>query len=90
MLYQRVDVYRRLTGQAEIVVYRCMRLFSGDGYVVQNADRIRFPLSATDVANHELRFFELLTEESPEARSVAYPTLEEAIRRFDEEFGNVW
>lgn len=90
MIYERVDVYRRPPGHAEIVVYRCFRLLSGGGYVVQSADRIHFPLSVTDIANHELQLCELMREDAPEVRSVAFRSLEEAIRAFDEKFENVW
>jgi len=87
MLYERVDVYRR--SQEKIIVYRCLRLLSGAGYIVQSADWLNFPLSAATLIDHELRFCELLMEESPEVRSSPFPTIDEAIRAFDAEFGNV-
>lgn len=90
MLYERVDVYRRVPEQGEIVVYRCLRLVAGQGYVVQSADRIRSPPAGGTLESHEARFWELLSEEAPEARSTPFPTLEEAITAFDEEFENVW
>lgn len=69
-------------------MYRCWRFFPGPRYVVQSADRIRFPVSASDVSKHEVGFWELFCEESPEDRSESYATLEEAIEAFDAEFGN--
>ena len=90
MLYERIDVCRRIPEKDEVVVYRCLRLLSGTGYVVQSADRIALPLSKSDLELHELRFWELLCEEAPEARSSPLSTLEAAINEFDREFENVW
>ena len=88
MTYERIDIYRRFPSGSELVVYRCLRLLSGHGYVVQSADRIRLPVMAGTLVEHEKQFCELLAEEAPEVRSTPYPTLEEAIRAFDEYFGN--
>jgi hypothetical protein len=90
MLFQRLDIYRRLQGKKEVVVYRCLRLLSGEGYVVQSADWIRFPVATGIHQEHEVRFVELLCEEAPEARSTPFGTIEEAIQAFDKEFENVW
>lgn len=88
MLYERIDICRRLPKSGEVIVYRCFRLLGGQGYVVQSADRIRVPLMASELEAHEARFWELLCEEAPEARSSPFSTLEEAIRAFDREFGD--
>jgi hypothetical protein len=42
-LYKVVSVCRRL-GDREAVVYRCLELLPGRGFVVQSADRVRLPL----------------------------------------------
>lgn len=88
MLYQRIDVCKRLAGDNEVVVYRCLHLLSGGGFVVQSADRVRLPLTESELGGHEARFWELFCEEAPEQRSGSFSTLEEAIRNFDEEFEN--
>jgi hypothetical protein len=67
-----------------------LRLLSEDGYVVQSADWIQFPLSVADIASHELRFCERLIEEAPEVRSAVHPSSQEAIQAFDDEFENAW
>jgi len=86
MLYERVDVCRRLRDRSEAVVYRCWRTH----YVVQSADRIRLPVTASELMDHGLRRWELFREEAPDERSASFPTLEGAIQAFDEEFENVW
>lgn len=90
MLYERVDVFRSLQGSNAFVAYRCFRLRGGTGYVVQSMDRIQLPVSQSDLAGHEARLAELFVEDEPGRRSQCFPTLEEAIRAFDEEFGNIW
>jgi hypothetical protein len=87
MLYKLVSVCRRL-GEGEAVVYRCLELLSGRGFVVQSADRVRLPLLPEDLQHHERQFWELFCEVAPEERARPYPSLEEAIAAFDAEFGN--
>jgi hypothetical protein len=90
MLYERIDVCRRLPDSKEAVVYRCLRTLPQGGFIVQSADQIRLPIVASEIGSHENRFWELFCEAAPEERSTSYSTLEEAIQAFDEEFGNVW
>ncbi len=87
MLYKLVSVCRRL-GEREAVVYRCLELLPGRGFVVQSADRVRLPLRLEDLQHHERQFWELFCEVAPEERAKPYPSLEEAIAAFDAEFGN--
>jgi hypothetical protein len=90
VLYEPITVCRRLPDRNEAVVYRCFRTLPQQGFVVQSADRLRLPITPSELASHEVRFWELFCEEAPDERSTSYSTLEEAIRAFDEEFGNVW
>ena len=87
LLYKRVSVCRRLSDK-EAVVYRCLELLPGRGFVVQSADRVRLPPRPEELQQHERQFWELLCEVAPEERAKPYPTLEEAIAAFDAEFGN--
>ena len=87
MLYKLMKVYRRL-GDRDAVVYRCLELLPGRGFVVQSADRVRLPLRLEDLQHHERQFWELFCEVAPEERAKPYPSLEEAIAAFDAEFGN--
>lgn len=86
-LYKVVTVCRRL-GEGEAVVYRCLELLSGRGFVVQSADWVRLPVRLEELQHHESQFWELFCEEAPEERARPYPSLEAAIAAFDAEFGN--
>ncbi|WP_338863335.1 hypothetical protein [Myxococcus stipitatus] len=86
VLYKPVEVYRRL-GENEAVIYRCLELLPGGGFIVQSADRVRLPFDAGAVARHERQFWELFCEVAPEDRAPPSPSLEEAIALFDSEFG---
>lgn len=66
-----------------------MRLLPENRYVVQSVDRVRLPAVESERTSHEMRFWELFIEEAPEARSRSFASLEDAIRSFDEEFGNL-
>ena len=86
-LYKVVSVCRRLNDK-EAVVYRCLELLPGRGFVVQSADRVRLPLQREELQHHERQFWELFCEVAPEERATPYPSLEQAIAAFDAEFGN--
>ncbi|QSQ12674.1 hypothetical protein [Myxococcus landrumensis] len=87
LLYKPVDVYRRLDGN-EAVIYRCLELLPGGGFIVQSADRVRLPFDAGTLTRHERQFWELFCEVAPEERTPPSPSIEEAIALFDSEFGN--
>lgn len=84
-LYKLTTVCRRLSPR-EAVLYRCFELLPGQGFVVQSADRVRLPLGAEELRHHEMQFWELFCEVSPEERGKSYPSIEEAIAAFDAEF----
>lgn len=87
LLYKIVNVCRRM-GNGEVVVYRCLEVLSGRGFVVQSADRVRLPVPMEELHQHERQFWELLCEGAPEERDKLYPSLEQAIAAFDAEFDN--
>lgn len=89
MLYERLDVYRRI-GNTEVVIYRCWHILPKGGYIVQSADRVRIPFTPQQAVEHEARFLELFAETPPEERSEPFQTIAEAIENFDIEFGNMW
>jgi hypothetical protein len=82
-LYRSFDVYKRTdTG---LVRYRCFQTTPGGFYCVQSSDFIQnrtFDKSLDD------QFIELLSEEAPDKRSSAFPTIEEAIAHHDSEFAD--
>lgn len=84
-LYRRHDVYRRLE-DGGVIVYRCLELIPGGGFVVQSADRVVASPDERELASHERRFQELLSEVAPEQRAEPQPSIEEAIRAFDASF----
>jgi hypothetical protein len=90
MLYERITVCTRLPDRNEAIVYQCLRILPNPRFVVQSADHIRLPIAPSELASHEARFWELFCEVAPDERSASYSTLDEAIRSFDEEFGNNW
>ncbi|AKF84796.1 hypothetical protein MFUL124B02_04595 [Myxococcus fulvus 124B02] len=79
-LYLRHDVYERM-GDGDVIVYRCLELIPGGGFVVQSADRMR------GGDGHEQQFLELMSESAPEERAAPCASLVEAIAKFREEFG---
>ena len=70
------------------MIYRCFERLLDHRFLVQSADRIRLPIRIEDIHYHERQFWELLIESSPEERSEAYSTIEEAITAFDAYFEN--
>jgi hypothetical protein len=86
-LYEAIDVWRRTT--AGLKRYRCFRIVETGRFVVQSVDvYYGEPRDSreTRFANHDLQFVELLSEVSPEERSRAYVSLEDAIAAFDADF----
>ncbi|NVJ24401.1 MULTISPECIES: hypothetical protein [Myxococcus] len=87
VLYRPFDIVRRL-GANVAVVYRCVEVLPGRGFVVQSADWVRLPVERELLRRHEQQFWELLCEEAPEVRSSLFATVEQAIASFDADFGN--
>jgi hypothetical protein len=84
-MYIGINVYRRLAS-SKVVVYRCFKKLPDDGYAVQSADQVRLPLEPERLRQLETLFWELLIEEAPDIRSGLFPTVEEAIERFEASF----
>jgi hypothetical protein len=80
-----VDVWVRLRDQ-RIAVYRCFEVLPDGKYCVQSQDFFSIPLDFDLIRRAEAQFFELLAEEAPERKSRLCDTLEEAIKKWDEEF----
>jgi hypothetical protein len=84
-LYLALNVYRRLSPE-EVVVYRCFKKLPDNGYSVQSADRIKASSKQQDLQQHEAQLAELFMDELPDVRAGSFPTLEEAISRFERSF----
>ena len=87
MMFEAIDVWRR-SGKKCLVRYRCFRLIPDGGYCVQSADAYGASDSPTRAAEYDAQFIELLRGHRPDERAGVFTTLEEAIRAFDEDFGN--
>lgn len=84
-LYRYIPVWRRSPNGATL--YRCFEIL-GQGFTVQSRYYYR-PQDIQDpkqALSHNAQFLELFMEEAPEARSHIYPTIEEAIEKFDDGF----
>lgn len=82
-LFEQINVWHRID-DSESVCYRCYRLLPDGGYCVQSADFFR--LNQVDKQDFNRQQVELFLEQSPDDRSGLWPTLDEAIRKFQEEF----
>lgn len=82
-LFEQINVWHRLD-DFESVCYRCFRLLPDGGYCVQSADFFR--LNERKMKNFNQQQTELFLEQSPDERSGLWPTLDEAIKKFQEEF----
>jgi hypothetical protein len=85
-MYREVSVWERTEGTG-LVCYRCLELLPQGGFCVQSAD---FYQQADDFCKRDKgfarQFIELLIEDSPEARTKVFPTLQEAIEDHKREF----
>ena len=84
-VYVEIRVFRRLADD-ELILYRCLQQLPDGGYSIQSADRIRLPLQADELRQHEAQFLELLSEEVPRTRNGLFATIEQAIDDFDSSF----
>ncbi|NTX07936.1 hypothetical protein [Myxococcus sp. CA040A] len=85
VLYRPFDIVQRL-GTEKAVIYRCIEVLPGRGFMVQSADRVWLPVDREMLRGHEQRFWELLCEEAPEVRRRLFATVEQAIASFDADF----
>jgi hypothetical protein len=85
-LFVEVNVWREID-ESKLVVYRCLQVLPQNGYVVKAADYYHGPLTLDQVRERDFYFVDSMFDGGLElAASETYPTLEEAIARFDEEF----
>lgn len=82
-LLEQINVWHRID-DSESVCYRCFRLLPDGGYCVQSADFFR--LNESEKEGFEQQQIELFLEQSPDERSGLWPTLGEAIKKFQEAF----
>jgi hypothetical protein len=86
-IYRAVDVWKR-NGDGRLLRYRCFHVLPDNTFVVQSCDAYRASIDPEQVNNLERQFVELLSEDAPDERSIAWPSIEEAVRDHDRQFGN--
>lgn len=80
-MYESINVWKRID-ENTLIRYRCFRSIKKNKYFVQSVDYYHHPFDAKQAAFLEKNFIELLLEDSPETRSKAYDSLEEAITKY--------
>jgi hypothetical protein len=85
--YKALDVWCR-KNEKTIVRYRCFQLLPNGGFSVQSADHYHAPFADSRAEQLDKQFLELFLAEAPEARSSLFPTLDEAVRAFAQEFAD--
>jgi hypothetical protein len=84
-MFKAIDIWKRVNDETAIR-YRCFERLADGQFCVQSADYYHLPLHEAQVRSLDQQFLELLIEESPDQRSSVYPTLEEAIAKYELEF----
>lgn len=84
-MFKAIDVWVSIDKES-VARYRCFELLGRGGFCVQSKDIYRLPVDQTQIQNLEKQFVELFCEEKPDVRSGLFPTLEAAIKDFDEDF----
>jgi len=82
-LYRQINVWQRIN-KGRIAIYRCFEILPPGKYCVQSKDFFSVPIDDEEWRRSERQFLELLSEMVPGGYS--YDTLEDALRRFDEDF----
>ena len=86
-MFKAIDIWKRINDTVA-VRYRCFQRITDEHFCVQSADYYHLPLNEEQVRILDKQFLELFIEESPDQRSSLYPTLEEAIAKYELEFAD--
>jgi hypothetical protein len=86
--YKALDVWCRKNKQT-VVRYRCFQLLPNGGFSVQSADHYHTPFADSRAEQLDKQFLELFLAEAPEVRSSLFPTLDETVRAFAQEFSDL-
>ena len=84
-LYKSLDVWQR-KGLDCAVRFRCFEIVGENKFCVQSVDYFNLPITDEKLKQMDKQFLELIIEVPPEERSEVYPTLKEAISRYEEDF----
>jgi hypothetical protein len=86
-LFKAIDVWKRI-GDSGAVRYRCFQSVETGKYCVQSADFYSSPDTSGQSAQLEQQHIDLLIEQAPDERAMAYETLEAAIEVHEAVFGS--
>ena len=78
-------VWKRLNNTSA-VRYCCLNNLETNKYAVQSADFFRLPLEVKSFTEFDMQFAELFIEVDAQERCNWFSSLEEAIKKHDEEF----
>ncbi len=84
-LYKSIDVWRKHSNKCAIR-YRCFQVVGEKKFCVQSADYFYYPIDKEQIENFESQFLQLFIDCLPDERTETYATLEEAIKKHEEEF----
>lgn len=86
-MFKAIDVWKKIN-DVSAIRYRCFEHLTDGQFCVQSADYYHLPLNQQQIETLDKQFLELFIEESPDHRSCLYPTLEEAIAQYDQDFAD--
>ncbi|MEM6456163.1 MAG: hypothetical protein AAF772_13790 [Acidobacteriota bacterium] len=83
-LYRKLYVFART--QDCLLRYCCFEDLQSNQFCVQNVDHLYPPFEKESVVERDIEILELLFEQAPSDRSPCWPTIQEAIARFEQDF----
>lgn len=86
-LYQEINIWVRVR-EGVVACYRCLQLLPQGTYCVQSKDFFREPFSRERLQQSDKQFIELFSDEAPEIRGETAGSLDEAIKRHEEQFSD--
>jgi predicted class III extradiol MEMO1 family dioxygenase len=85
-LFKEIVVWKRIDDNT-LLRYRCLLILPDNRYVVKSSDFCRWPLDKEQLSQQDYYYLDSLFQDAlEEIVFTTYETLEEAIRRHDQEF----
>lgn len=85
ILYSQINIWQRYSSK-EARCYRIFKNLKDDTYAVQSVDAFHPPIDEKLFAQYNTQLLELFIEIDIAERETFYPTIEEAINKFNEDF----
>lgn len=86
-MFKLINIFKRENNVLK--VYRCFQSVENNCFFVQSMDFFHEPLDVQSINNSNLQLLELFMDECPTNRIESFPTIEDAIKHFDEEFNEL-